>query len=124
MPSVPIARHRTALRRPELSRPIRLALEEGLINTGITVFDYGCGHGDDVLRLNNRSISCTGWDPVHRPRERKIPADVVNLGYVINVIEDLEERVSVLKEAWMLAQKLLIVSARLSIETKEESHVP
>jgi DNA phosphorothioation-associated putative methyltransferase len=124
MPSVSIARHRTAIRRPELSRPIRLALEEGLLNTGTTVFDYGCGHGDDVLRLNSRSIPCTGWDPIYRPQERKVPADIVNLGYVINVIEDLEERASVLKEAWMLAQKLLIVSARLSVENKEESQIP
>ena len=95
-----------------------------LINTSTTVFDYGCGHGSDILRLNNRAIYSTGWDPVYRPQEKKVPADVVNLGYVINVIEDIEERTSALKEAWALAQKLLIVSARLSVEAKEETQIP
>lgn len=38
-----IDRHRTAL-----PRPVRLALEHGLLPSGATAFDYGCGHGGDV----------------------------------------------------------------------------
>jgi len=41
----------------------------------------------------------------------------VNLGYVVNVIENPEERRTVLKHAWSLARKVLIVSARLHGET-------
>jgi DNA phosphorothioation-associated putative methyltransferase len=115
-----ITRQRTAIRRPDFSRPIRLALNEGLINKNTAIFDYGCGHGDDVRRLSNIGIDCTGWDPLHRPESIRRPADVVNLGYVINVIENVAERACVLREAWSLARKLLIVSARLTVDAKND----
>jgi DNA phosphorothioation-associated putative methyltransferase len=63
-------------------------------------------------------IEASGWDPIHCAETKRQPADIVNLGYVVNVIEDPTERATVLKEAWSLTQKLLIVSARLSIEVK------
>jgi len=87
------------------------------------VFDYGCGHGDDLLNLRKLGIECEGWDPAHRPRTERMPAEVVNLGYVINVIEEPAERVSVLREAWTLTQKLLIVSARLLAQFRDEGGV-
>lgn len=114
----PISRHKTAIKRPDLSKPVRLALEHGLISSDTDFFDYGCGHGDDATRLRERGINASGWDPVHRPDQERVPADVVNLGYVVNVIEDADERASALRQAWALARKLLIVSARLSIEEK------
>jgi DNA phosphorothioation-associated putative methyltransferase len=80
------------------------------------VFDYGCGYGDDLRGLHSRGIRCTGWDPIHHPRGQRKPADVVNLGYVINVIENPEERAATLREAWALTGKVLIVSARLIID--------
>ena len=40
----------------------------------------------------------------------------MNLGYVVNVIEDFNERCDVLGQAWELAKDLLIVSARLSVD--------
>jgi DNA phosphorothioation-associated putative methyltransferase len=40
------------------------------------------------------------------------PADVVNLGYVVNVIEDRSERAEVLRRAWDLARSVLVVAAR------------
>ena len=47
------------------------------------------------------------------------PPDVVNLGYVINVIDDPDERTVVLAAAWQLARKVLIVSARLDWESAD-----
>lgn len=114
MPS--ISRHKTAIKRPDVSRPVRLALEHGLLNPQTTFFDYGCGYGDDINRLNEQGITSGGWDPVHRPSHERVLADVVNLGYVVNVIEDASERAAVLRDAWSLSRKLLIVSARLSLE--------
>src|SRR5262249_55480958 len=46
------------------------------------------------------------------------------LGYVVNVIEDLPERAMVLRESWALARKVLIVSARLRHEQKDEKASP
>ncbi len=113
------ARHRTALERTDLSRPVRLALNDSVITQDTRVLDYGCGRGGDVRRLRERGIECDGWDPAHRPDGPRAPTDVVNLGYVVNVIEDAEERAEVLRTAWTLAQKVLVVAARLEVEAHQ-----
>jgi DNA phosphorothioation-associated putative methyltransferase len=114
-----VARHRTALQRHQLSRPIRLALEDGLITHSTSVFDYGCGHGNDHEALKQQGVASAGWDPNYFPNQQHEPSDVVNLGYVVNVIEDMEERASALRAAWSLTRKLLIVSARLTVEASQ-----
>jgi DNA phosphorothioation-associated putative methyltransferase len=119
------ARARTALKRVALSRPVRLAVDDGLIAPASTsVLDYGCGRGDDVTRLTQAGVHCVGWDPHHRPDGSIEPSDVVNLGYVINVIEDLEERQATLRRAWELTGRVLLVSARLNTESRELEGTP
>lgn len=113
----PVPRHRTAMARSRLSRPLYGALEDGILDSA-TVFDYGCGRGDDVRRLTDLGILCGGWDPAHRKDAECRSADVVNLGYVINVIEDPAERRQALCAAWALAQRVLIVSARLTWDAR------
>ena len=110
--------HKTAIQRWSLSRPVALALEDRLLSTKTTFFDYGCGRGGDLMRLHKMGVPVSGWDPAFFPDEERTPADVVNLGYVVNVIEDPEERAVTLCAAWELAQKLLIVSARLEWEAR------
>lgn len=111
-----VARHKTAITRTDLSRPIRLALTDGVLTPDRSLFDYGCGLGDDLRLLNSRGFTGRGWDPVHRPEEILEPASVVNLGYVVNVIENPRERQEVLRKAWSLAEHVLIVSARLTMD--------
>lgn len=115
-PSPEIARHRTALARGDFSRPIRLALEDGLIHSGTTIMDFGCGLGGDVDRLASQGFDCVGWDPSHRPSGLKRRSDVVNIGYVVNVIEDAGERADTLRAAWSLADRVMVVSARLKAD--------
>lgn len=126
MPASPlermVKRHNTAMSRVELSRPIRLAVEAGLLAAGGTLLDYGCGRGDDLRTLEATGIRCWGWDPVYRPEGCRDEADVVNLGYVINVIEDVQERGSALADAWGRTRKALVVSARLTFEAKGTRH--
>jgi len=109
-----IARHRTAMSRSFLSRPMQQAHTDGILTIADDIFDYGCGKGDDIRTLANLGFSIGGWDPHHAPDNAINRADVVNIGYVINVIEDPTERASALKKAWELAKKTLIVSARLT----------
>ena len=118
-----IARHRTALNRTDLSRPFRTALAGGLLSLGDTVMDYGCGRGGDLRHLARLGFDCTGWDPMHAPAGVRREADVVNLGYVVNVIESAAERIGVLQRAWSLARRLLVVSARLTDETPQSASV-
>lgn len=82
-----IPRHRTAINRNALSKPLRCAISDGILAPGFTLLDYGCGRGSDVARLGKVGFSCVGWDPQYAPEALLEPADVVNLGYVVNVIE-------------------------------------
>lgn len=82
------------------------------------MFDFGCGRGDDVRRLRALGFNADGWDPAFFPAEPRTPADVVNLGFVVNVIEDRHERAVVLRDAWQQARSVLIVAARMVWEAK------
>lgn len=104
-------RHKTAIRRFECSRPVKNALRDKLIREGRTFLDYGCGQGEDVARLGNQGIQVQGWDPVFNPLPLPDSADIVNLGYVVNVIENIQERIHTLTRAYELASQLLIVAA-------------
>jgi len=105
-----IERHKTALTRYELSKPVKTLLEYGLIKTGSTFFDYGCGQGSDVRGLQALGYDADGWDPVYRHDALKRESDIVNMGYVLNVIEDPAERLEALVDAHRHAKRLLVVS--------------
>ncbi|RYD76757.1 MAG: DNA phosphorothioation-associated putative methyltransferase, partial [Verrucomicrobiaceae bacterium] len=64
----------------------------------------------DIEALTSLGYEASGWDPAFRPNAPKARASVVNLGYVLNVIEDPAERVEALRQAYSLADRLLIVS--------------
>lgn len=106
------------MRRGSLSRPMARALDDGLLAPGTTLFDYGCGRGDDLRRLAALGFEVAGWDPAYRPDAERHPADIVNFGYVANVIEDPVERAETLKGAWELARSALVVAARLDWEAR------
>lgn len=110
-----IERHKAAIVRNNFSRPVRLALEAGLFSLGTTFFDYGCGHGSDINCIAQQGYTSGGWDPYYSPDTPHTPADIVNLGYVINVIEDPAERREALVNAWGLTGKVLIVAAQVLI---------
>lgn len=118
-----IARFKTAIRRHDLSLPMKCAIADGLINANVSVFDYGCGHGEDVGLLSAQGIPCVGWDPAFRPNQPHTDADVVNLGYVINVIEDPVERQATLRRAWGLCRRLLVVSSLVRIPGRGNAFV-
>jgi DNA phosphorothioation-associated putative methyltransferase len=113
MRSAAIQRHKTAIRRGDFSRPVKCLLRDGLVGKGTTFFDYGCGHGEDLELLAVEGVTCSGWDPAYRPDGAKPEADVVNLGYVINVVEDPAERAETLRAAWGLCRQVLAVSAQV-----------
>lgn len=112
-PEEEIARHRTALVRYSLSAPMQQLWTHGYLDGAHSVFDYGCGRGDDVRALSSRDIKASGWDPHFADDNQLQRADVVNLGFVLNVIEDAEERDDALAGAWALTDKLLAVAVML-----------
>lgn len=108
-----IARHKTAMKRFALSRPLTLAVAHQLVSKGDTVFDYGCGRGADIRLLKKAGIHARGWDPHFHPNEKLVSSECVNLGYVLNVIEDTSERSATLQKAFDLAEKVLVVAVRV-----------
>lgn len=115
--SVSIERHRTALTRNSLSAPVQCLLRNNLLTADTTFFDYGCGKGSDLEGLTSLGFSAAGWDPYFKADIAPVASDVVNLGFVINVIEDFDERVAALQRAFSITRKVLAVSAMLTHST-------
>ncbi|MBK7677601.1 MAG: DNA phosphorothioation-associated putative methyltransferase [Candidatus Accumulibacter sp.] len=109
-----VHRHRTALARSNFSAPVQALSRHGLIHGATTFFDYGCGRGDDVRGLLANGIDASGWDPHYAPEAAKRAADVVNIGFVVNVIENFDERVEALRGAYSHVRGVLSVAAMLS----------
>ena len=121
---VDIQRHRTAINRDSLSAPLQSLYRHGFLDGDYSLFDYGCGKGDDVAELESKGIDVSGWDPVYRPAAEKSAADIVNLGFVINVIEDREERSAVIRDAFEHASHVLSVAAMLGREFATQKYKP
>ncbi len=107
------SRHLTALVRYGFSAPVQSLARHGFLDGSYRLFDYGCGRGDDVRGLLENGLTAAGWDPYHAADNPIHAADIVNLGFVINVIEDFDERLDALTRAWSLAERLLVVSVML-----------
>jgi DNA phosphorothioation-associated putative methyltransferase len=112
-PITSVARHLTALSRSNLSAPMQCLARHGFLDGSFSIFDYGCGKGDDIRNLRVNSIPAAGWDPHYAPGQPKHPADIVNLGFVINVIENYQERLDALLGAYELTRQVLVVSTML-----------
>ncbi len=118
-----IERHKAAISRNELSRPVRAAIEANLFSPETTFFDYGCGYGGDLSCIAKLGYKSMGWDPYYSPDTPRVGADIVNLGYVINVIEDTTERREALIKAWELTRQVLIVSAQVLISDRTKGQI-
>ncbi len=108
------SRQLTALVRYGFSAPVQSLARCGFLDGRYRIFDYGCGRGDDVRGLRENGLKAAGWDPFYAPDNPIGAADIVNLGFVINVIEDFDERLDALTRAWSLAERLLVVSVMLA----------
>lgn len=116
-----VKRHKTAIKRNKLSRPVNILVESGLVRPDSSFFDYGCGHGQDLEILEkNGFVSLQGWDPFFRPEADKKKASVVNLGYVLNVIENPNERKDALLSAFELAEDVLCISVMTKAQKSYE----
>ena len=119
-----VERHKTAIDRNQLSQPMQALARHDYLNGEYSILDYGCGKGDDVRELEAHGIDITGWDPMHRPDEALSNKDIINLGFVLNVIEDRKERTDTLINAWQLANKILVVAVMVAGESVIRQFTP
>lgn len=108
-----VQRHLTALSRKFLSVPVQALLRHRVLREGRSFFDYGCGKGGDLRGIQSLGYQAAGWDPYFQQEAQRVPAAVVNLGFVINVIENIEERIEALQGAYAMAEGALSVAAML-----------
>ena len=108
-----VDRHKTALTRYALSKPMQTLAKFDFLDGEYTVFDYGCGKGSDVDILTKNDVTANGWDPHFCNDQPRLEADIVNLGFVINVIEDKDERIDAVLGAFRLCRQFLCASVML-----------
>ena len=84
--------HTTAIVRKKLSAPIQWLLKNNLIDKTKTILDYGCGRGYDVLFLKEQGYDIYGYDPYYFNNETNNYFDIILLTYVLNVVEEQEEK--------------------------------
>jgi DNA phosphorothioation-associated putative methyltransferase len=96
----------------------------GLLISDRSVLDYGCGQGDDVRALQAGGIPVTGWDPHFAPSVLLEPADIVNVGFVLNVIEEPRERLQTICRAFDLSRQCLAVAVMILGKSATECHKP
>ena len=119
-----VQRHLTAIDRNTLSSPFSLLSKYGYLDGNLSIFDYGCGKGDDVRQLEAAGLDVASFDPVYHPEGEPCEADIVNLGFVINVIEDKDERAQTLIKAFSLTRHVLVVSAMIASEAMISQFTP
>lgn len=75
----------TAIKRTDLSVPVRYLLEKDLLKGRI--LDFGCGFGYDTDELKKRGFDVVGYDYYYRSDFPKGKFDTIICVYVLNVLE-------------------------------------
>lgn len=114
---VEVQRHKTAIDRNQLSQPMQILARHDYLDGNWSILDYGCGKGDDVRELEAHGLDVIGWDPNFYPDSDPQASEITNLGFVLNVIEERDERDDALRRAWQLTEKILVVSVMVAGES-------
>jgi len=94
----------TAIARKTMSKPCKYLVDDGALKGSI--LDYGCGRGVDVKELKKLGYKVVGYDPHHGPK--KLPRTKfshVLMTYVVNVIENVQERDKAILKAFSKVKK-------------------
>jgi DNA phosphorothioation-associated putative methyltransferase len=118
---------RTAIKRNSISRPLASILNQ--FDKRDLIFDYGCGWGDDILRLQMLGYNAYGYDPHHDRNDIRLVSDPiikyskVLVTYVLNTIDNYYERKDILRHAWDILQPggTMFVSCRTKKEIEREA---
>lgn len=100
---------KTAIKRNELSRPMKILLKKNLLHGNI--LDMGTGYGLDLdfLRPQFRIVGYDKFNPDFKDESLLIDVyDTVTCNYVFNVIPDLDEHNELLKQLRLLSDNIHI----------------
>ncbi|MHC5755443.1 MAG: hypothetical protein ACYTXF_33340 [Nostoc sp.] len=110
-------RWKTAIKRQQLSLPLRNALSSSFLPRSGSWLDVGCGHNLDMPRLQERTddrYEVHSFDPHYYPKFQKLKNtySIVSLVYVLNVIEEPVERCKLLQFSWDLCTEAMVIAVR------------
>jgi DNA phosphorothioation-associated putative methyltransferase len=110
-------RWKTAIKRQDLSLPVRNALSSNFLPTSGSWLDFGCGRGLDMPRLSDRTdgrYEVDSFDPYYYPKFQKLKKtySILSLVYVLNVIEEPFERCKLLQLTWDLCTDAMVIAVR------------
>jgi DNA phosphorothioation-associated putative methyltransferase len=93
--------HKTAIKRNKPSRIAKYIVETIIPETGFkSILDYGCGKGDDCNYYFSNDLLTSGYDPYYIPHlNNEFRYDIVALTYVLNVIDNEQDRILTFKKA-------------------------
>jgi DNA phosphorothioation-associated putative methyltransferase len=119
-------REKTAIARTEPSAPAKWAYENGFFGELVPdeepfIYDWGCGKGKDAEWLQDLGYTVAAYDPNHFPCNVPEdflfgPVDVILCNYVLNIINDPEEREALLQQIADTGVKTIIISVRSDID--------
>ena len=106
-------RGNTAISRQSMSRPMAKMLKASMFDNK-RVLDYGCGKGFDVEQLKSLGFDITGYEPFASDKYLQVPSgkfDIITNNYVLNVIENPEERKELIEKMKKMS-KVVVITVR------------
>ena len=103
-------RGNTAISRQSMSRPMVKLQKQGYFDNK-RVLDYGCGKGFDVETLKAQGFDITGYEPFASDKYLQVPSgrfDIITNNYVLNVIENVEERKELIEKMKKMSDFVVI----------------
>ncbi|MBF2058011.1 MAG: HIT domain-containing protein [Cyanobacterium sp. T60_A2020_053] len=95
--------HLTAIERKYLSFPAHFTVKNKLLQGKI--LDFGCGVGNDVKLLKEKSFDITGYDPFYFPTYPQEKYDTIICFYVLNVLLEQDQEQVIMEIAHLLKPK-------------------
>ena len=120
-----IKRGNTAISRQKMSRPMKKMFESGKFDNK-RVLDYGCGKGFDVEYLKLQGIDIKGYEPFASDKYLQMPEgkfDIITNNYVLNVIENVEERKALVEKMKSMAN-LVVITVRADKKSIKSTWTP
>lgn len=122
-----INREKTAISRKKHSKPYRYLLENNLIDKDMEILDYGCGKGYDFQQLLKSGYNISGYDKFNPDFNNEYVLlfgsyDVITCNYVLNTIEDINERKSLIERLKQLAN-VIYISVRADKKAVKENWI-
>jgi len=115
--------HLTAIARKNPSAPVKWLVSDFAFATTDAILDYGCGKGKDVEWMKAHDFNIVGYDPYYSPNTIQNGMqncfDIITCNFVLNVIEDCQDRENVIHHIKGLLKPLGVAYISIRADRKK-----